>query len=149
MKTILAVILSFVGATSAFSGQQFDAATWRAVQTYEVAALLKVEGAQVGRIVAVRFNYRSEKLRHNQPSWFEASLWQHNPQEKKGFSGLRVMIAKKDLPAFKTVTSDFKSLAELTAYGRVEKVPDINDTYVRLLGRKVTLDAAGNATVDW
>ncbi|PZR70994.1 MAG: hypothetical protein DLM73_16770 [Chthoniobacterales bacterium] len=149
MKTILAFILSLLCATSAFSGQQFDAATWRAVHTYDIAALLKLEASLVGRIVTVHFNYRSEKLRHTEPSWFEASLWQRNPQEKKGFSGLRVMVAKKDLPAFKTITSDFKSLAELTAYGRVEKIPDLNDTCVRLLGRKVVVDAAGNATVDW
>jgi hypothetical protein len=88
-------------------------------------------------------------LRHLQPNWYEASIWQHDPKAKGGYSAQRVMVAKKDVPAFQTIASDFKSMSELTVYGRVEKDPDNNQTHLRLLGRKVETDAAGNATVDW
>jgi hypothetical protein len=149
IKTILTIFVSLACAASAFAGQRFDAATWRNVQTYDVPTLLKQEASLIGRIVAVRFHYRSEKLRHLQPSWYEASIWQHDPKGKKGFSALRVMVAKKDVPAFQTFTSDFNAMADVTVYGRVEQEPENNLTHLRLIGRKVEIDPAGNATVDW
>jgi hypothetical protein len=149
MKRILTAIVILACAASAFSGQRFDAAAWRGVQTYDVPALLRQEASLVGKIVAVHFNYRSEKLRHLLPSWYEASIWQRDPKAKSGFSALRVMVAKKDLAAFQSITSDFKSAGEVTVYGRIEKDPDNNFAYLRLIGRKVEIDSAGSATVDW
>jgi len=149
MKTILIAIFALVGLTSAFAGQRFDAATWKNVQTYDCPTLLQQEASLLGRIVGVRFHYRSGKLRHFAPNWYEAALWQNDPNAKKGFSGLRVIVAKKDVPAFETITSDSNSATEVTVYGHVEKDKDNNFVQVRLLGRKVALDSAGNATVDW
>jgi hypothetical protein len=149
MKKILITIVALTLANSGLAAQRVDAATWRNVQTYDVPTLLKQEGSLVGKVVAVRFHYRSEKLRHLQPNWYEASIWQHDPKAKRGFSALRVMVAKKDVPAFKTITSDFNSMNDLTVYGRIEKDPDNNLAHLRLLGTKVEVDAAGNATVDW
>ena len=149
MKTILTAIFAVIGLTTAVAGQQFDAATWKSVQTYDVPTLLKQEASLINRVVAVRFHYRSAKLRHLKPSWYEASIWQHDPKAKKGYSALRVWVAKKDVPAFESITSDFNSITETTVYARVEKDPDNNLAQLRLLGRKVSLDAAGNATVDW
>jgi hypothetical protein len=149
MKKILLAIAALTLAINAPAGQRFDAATWRNVQTYDVPTLLKQEASLIGKIVAVRFHYRSDKLRHLQPSWYEASIWQHDPKARNGFSALRVMVAKTDVPAFKTIPFDFNSMADLTVYGRIEKDPENNLTHLRLLGRKVEVDAAGNATVDW
>ncbi|HKP01888.1 MAG TPA: hypothetical protein VJU77_00875 [Chthoniobacterales bacterium] len=149
MKTILTAIFAVIGLTTAVAGQQFDAATWKNVQTYDVPTLLNQEASLINRVVAVRFHYRSAKLRHLKPSWYEASIWQHDPKAKKGYSALRVWVAKKDVPAFESITSDFNSMTETTVYAKVEKDPDNNLAQLRLLGRKVTLDAAGNATVDW
>ena len=149
MKTILIAISTVSFLTNAFAGQRFDAAAWKNVQTYDVPTLFKQEASLINRIVAVRFHYRSEKLRHLQPNWYEASIWQHDPSAKKGYSALRVMVAKKDVAAFQTITSDFHSMTENTVYARVEKDPDNNQAHLRLLGRKVALDSAGNAMVDW
>src|SRR3954468_941027 len=148
MKAILITIFAFFGLTSAFAGQHFDAATWKNVQTYDCPTLLNQESSLLGRIVAVRFHYRSGKLRHFAPNWYEAALWQNDPNAKKGFAGVRVIVGKKDVPAFETITSDSKSTAEVTVYGHVEKDKDNNFVQVRLLGRKVVVDSAGNATVD-
>ena len=148
MKRLLLLVI-ILGAGSAMAGQRFDAAAWRNVQTYDVPTLLQQESSLIGRIVGVRFHYRSPKLRHLQPNWYEAALWQHDPKAKKGYSALRAMIAKKDVPAFKEIPSDFNSMTEATVYARIEKDPDSNEAYLRVLGRKVTLDSAGNATVDW
>ena len=145
----LAVILGFTGAMSAFCGQQFDAAAWRGVQTYDVAALKKIESSLVGKVVGIRLNYRGDRISNQKPNWSEGSVWQYRPGEKDKFAFLRVMVAKKDLPAFKSIPSDFKSAAEVVVYGVVGRETDANFLFVRLLGRKVTLDAAGKATVDW
>jgi len=149
MKFLLIVITAFLGITAAFGGQRVDEKIWRNVQTYDVSTLLKQESSLIGRIVAVRFHYRSPKLRHLQPNWYEASLWQHDPNAKNGYSALRVMVAKKDVPAFETITSDFKSMSEVTVYGRIEKDPNHYLAYLRVLGRKADVDASGNATLDW
>ena len=149
MKIILITFAILICLSSAFAGRRFDAAAWRDVQTYDVPTLLKQEASLIGKVVAVRFHYRSAKLRHLQPSWYEASIWQHDPQAKSGVSAQRVMVAKADVPAFESITSDFKSMTDVTVYGRIEKDPDNNQTQLRLIGRKVAVDAAGNATVDW
>ena len=149
MKTILIAIAALIGLTNAFAGERVAAATWKSVQTYDTPTLLKQEASLLGRIVGVRFHYRSGKLRHFAPSWYEASLWQHDPNAKNGYSAVRVMVAKKDVPAFETITANPNSMAEVTVYGHVEKDADNNFVQVRLLGSKVTTDAAGNATIDW
>ena len=149
MKTILTTIATLICLTSAMAGHRIDAAVWRDVQTYDVLTLLKQEASLVGKIVAVRFHYRSAKLHHLRPKWYEASIWQHDPKAKGGFSAQRVVVAKIDFRAFESITSDSKSMADVTVYGRIEKDPDNNETQMHLIGRKVTLDAAGNATVDW
>src|SRR3979409_1291 len=141
MKTVLITLATLICLSSAMAGRRFDAAAWRNVQTYDLPILLKQEASLIGKVVAVRFHYRSAKLRHLAPNWYEASIWQHDPNAKSGFSALRVMIAKADVPAFESITSDFKSMAEVTVYGRIEKDPDSNQTQLRLIGRKVALDA--------
>jgi hypothetical protein len=69
MKKILITITALTLATSALAGQHFEAATWRNVQTYDVPTLLKQEASLIGKIVAVRFHYRSAKLRNG--SWWQ------------------------------------------------------------------------------
>jgi hypothetical protein len=149
MKRILVAICALICAGDALAGQRFDAAAWKNVQTYDVTTLVQQEASLLGRIVAVRFHYRSEKLRHFEPNWYEAALWQNDAKAKNGHAPLRVVVAKKDIPAFQTLPSDFNAMTELTVYGRVEKDPDYNQAYLRVLGCKVTADGAGNATVGW
>jgi hypothetical protein len=149
MKTILTVILSFAAALSAFSDQRFDAAAWRDIQTYDIPALQKIQGTMIGQVVGVRINYRSDRISHRKPNWYESSIWHSAPAEKSKFAYLRVYVAKKDLSAFKSIPSDFRSAQEIVVYGQVARDSEANFLYIRLLGRNVTLDPAGNATVDW
>ena len=151
MKKILslAVVLGFVGAMNAFGGQQLKRDTWRGVQTYDLPALQKIESSQVGNIVGVRINYRGKRISHPRPNWYEGSIWRHRPGDKDKFPFLRVMVAKKDLPSFNSIPTDFQSPAEIVVYGEVGRDTQANFLFIRLLGRKVTLDASGNATVDW
>lgn len=149
-KTLtLALLVSFAGALSAFAGHPVNAAAWRGVQTYDLRALQKIESSQVGKIVGVRINYRHERIRHPRPSWYEGSIWSYRPAEKEKFAFLRVMVAKKDLPAFKSIPTDFKSPVEIVVYGQVQRDTEASFLFIRLLGRKATVDSAGNATIDW
>ena len=129
--------------------QQVSAAAWRGVQTYDLRALQKIESSQVGKIVGVRVNYRHERIRHPAPSWYEGSIWSYRPAEKEKFAFLRVMVAKKELAAFKSMPTDFQSPTEIVVYGQVQRDTQASYLFIRLLGRKATVDAAGNATIDW
>ena len=59
------------------------------------------------------------------------------------------MVAKKDLPAFKSIPTEFQSPDEFVVYGMVERDTSANFLFIRLLGRKAAVDPAGNATIDW
>jgi hypothetical protein len=132
MRTIVTTFVSLACVASAL-GEPTDSPK---MPTFDVPAFLEQQGTLLNRTVAIRFNYRSEKLRHLQPNWYEASLWQRDPKAKSGFSFVRVMVAKKDLPAFKSIPSDFQSAVQLTAYGRVEREPEAHYIYLRVLGGK-------------
>ena len=133
---------------SAFAEHQLNAAAWAGVQTYELRALQKIESSQVNKIVGVRINYRGNRISHPKPNWYDSAVWSHRPGEKEKFAYLRVWVAKKDLPAFKSLPTDFQS-PEMVVYGRVQRDTRVNFLYMELMGRKVTIDAAGNATIDW
>ena len=149
-KTLcLALLLGLVGAMSAFAGHQMNAAAWAGVQTHDLRALQKIESSQVGKIVGVRINYRHDRISHPKPSWYEGSIWSYRPGEKEKFAFLRVMVAKKDLPAFKSIPTNFQSPGEIVVYGQVQRDTEANFLFIRLLGRKATVDPAGNATIDW
>ena len=130
---ILFLLLAFVA--SAFAAPQPES-TPRDLPTFDVRTFLEQQGTLLNRTVAVRFHYRREKIRHPHPNWYQASLWQRDAKAKRGYSFVRVMVAKKDLAAFKSIPSDFQSATELTAYGRVERDPEANFIYLRMQGGK-------------
>ncbi|HVF71624.1 MAG TPA: hypothetical protein VM940_08445 [Chthoniobacterales bacterium] len=149
MKTLLIAIAILASVGFASAGQRIDAAAWKNVQTYDVATVLEKAPSLIGQVVGVRFHYRSPKLRHLLPGWYQAALWQHDPKAKKGYSAFRVMIAKKDVPAFESITSDFNAMTDIVVYGRIEKDPEINEVHLRVFGRKAAVDGARNALIDW
>ena len=70
------------------------------------------------------------------------------PGQSGKFVNVAVMVAKPDLEAFKSIPTD-TSGTEITLYGRVEYEIRSNYRFLRLVGRNVSTDAAGNATVTW
>src|ERR1700732_3001439 len=107
MKKILsfAVTASLLGVAAAFSSEGTRAKNWNNVQTYDVAALQKDLAAQRGKVVGVRCNFRGKDIRHVKPNWSESSIWRKSPSGN-GFVDIRVMVAKKDLPVFKSITNE-------------------------------------------
>ena len=145
------VVLTVVGAINAFcAGVRYDANTWRGVQTYDVRTLTKDLASHARQLVAVKFNFRGKDIRHLKPNWYQGSIWKADPDEKGKFTDVRVMVAKADLAAFKSFPAQGASSApDLVLYGRVERDPEANFLFIRLVGRNATVDAAGNATVSW
>jgi hypothetical protein len=152
MKKVSSLILALIciGAINArAAGARFDAKTWQALQAYDVRALSKNFRAHVGELVAMKFNFRGKDIHHLKPNWYEGSVWQPDPQGKKGFSDVRVMVSKKDSPAFKSITTDSTSSTEITIYGRVLLDSESNFAFVQVLGRNAAVDPSGNVNVSW
>jgi hypothetical protein len=151
MKKMLRVGIAFAcfAMQPAFCDQKVDAKSWQNIGKFEPSTLSKTLGDHVGQLVAVRFNFRGKDIRHIKPNWYQGSVWQPDPAAKKGFSNVRVLCAKKDLTAFTSITPAATSRAWLTLYGRVESDADNHFYFVRVLGRKATLDSAGNAVISW
>jgi hypothetical protein len=144
----LIAVVTFFGARIAFCAEKLDAITWHSLQTYDVSALKKIEELQVGKIVGVRCHFRSKRIQHVKPSWYEATLWHHNSQNRRTpFSYIRVKVARKDLPAFEALPSDFRSGPPMTIYGEVQK--DAESAFVRLIGRRVNRGPDRSATISW
>lgn len=101
------------------------------------------------QLVAVKFTFRGKDIYHMKPNWFEGSLWQVDPKERKGFSRVRVQVAKADLPAFKTFTENAASSEELTVYGWVQRDLGSSYIFVELLGRNPATDANGTTSFSW
>jgi hypothetical protein len=104
--------------------------------------------AHTRQLVGVKCNFRGKDIRHMKPNWYQSSLWQPIPGKSGKFGYVPVMVAKADLDAFKSIPTD-SSGAEITLYGHVEYDIGPNYRFVRLIGRNVQTDAAGNATVTW
>ena len=127
---------------------RYDAKVWRAVQTYDLATLSKDLDVHMRELAAVKCDFRGKDIRHTKPNWYESSIWQPIPGQSEKFAHIPVMVAKPDLKAFKFIPTD-SSGAEITLYGRVEYDVAAKFKFLRLVGRQVTVDSAGNATVTW
>lgn len=151
MKTKILVFVSLItlsaGATAFCADKGAPVTNWNNVQTFDLVALQKNIAPEQGKVVGVRCNFRGKDIHHMKPNWFESSIWQKKP-DGKGFADLRVMIAKKDLDAFKSIKTESGG-EDFVLYGRVERDIEANFFYVRLLGRNATTDAKGNATLVW
>ena len=149
MKTIFSIVAlaGLLTATTAFCSEGTRVKNWDNVQTYDVTALQKDLAAQRGKVVGVRCNFRGKDIHHMKPNWFESSIWQKKPSGK-GFVDLRVMVATKDLAAFKSITTE-PGGSDMVLYGKVERDIEANFLFVRLLGRTATVDSSGNAAIVW
>ena len=146
---VLTVALSGAITHLVFGDQKINARTWQVAEKFDPATLSNTLSNQIGKTIAVQFNFRGKNIHHIKPNWYEGSLWQPDANARKGFSFVRVIVAKKDLEPFKTITSDSTSPRRLTVYGRVEHDPENNFYFVHLFGRKVAVDSTGNANVTW
>ena len=153
MKRILALTSALVIGCGAIALAKekpitYKADAWRSVQVIDVVTLSKSMDAHTRQLVGVKCNFRGKDIRHMKPNWYQSSIWQPIPGKSGKFAYVPVMVAKADLDAFKSIPTD-SSGTEITLYGKVEYDIGPNYRFVRLIGRNVQTDAAGNATVTW
>ena len=69
------LLLACLAPSPAFAAQRIKAKAWRAVKTYDMPTLQKVEPLPLRQVVGLRFNYRQRDIRHLKPNWFYSSIW--------------------------------------------------------------------------
>ena len=144
------MICSLLAGTTAFAADKgIKIRHWKEVETVDVAVLKNSMEGRARQTIRVRFTFRGKDIRHMKPNWYQASLWQPNPNGN-GFADVQVMVAKKDLPAFKAITTNAQSPEFMTVYGQVLRDSErSNFIFVRLMGRNATIDDKGDATLTW
>ena len=147
-RFFLSLAVSFL-VTPAFAGMQFDAKTWRSLHTTDVRSLNKDISNRAGQLVELRCNFRGKDIHHLKPGWYASSIWQTDPEGKKGFSDVHVMVSQKDVAAFKALPADSSSTGDITLYGKVMRDPALRFVFVRLIGRTTVVDPSGNVVVSW
>ena len=148
---LLALLFTHIPAEAAkpAEGRQVDAKNWGHLQTVDVNTLARNLDSSVHQLVAVKFTFRGKDIYHMKPNWFEGSIWQVDPKEHKGFSKVRVQVAKADIAAFKAITENAASTEELTIYGWVQRDFDSKYIFVEALGRNATTDSSGKTHFSW
>lgn len=152
MKTLLALAGLFLAASfsPALLAQRLTAESFAQVKTYNVSELGKLDRIPANRLIGIRFNYRHERIRKLKPNWYQASLWQYAPGEKKKFAYVQVMVPQKALEQFKTLPTKFDTGTEHVAYGEIRRDAEATKwRFIRLFGTKADRDAAGNVTLGW
>ncbi len=152
MKHLFRVLLvvSCLNGSPFLRAERISAEAVATLKTYQVSDLQKLDRIPLRQPIAIKFNYRHQKIRHLKPGWYQGSLWGYAVEGKKKYVFVQVMIAKKDLPAFKAITTDFEAGVEQVGYGQV--LQDREATrwqFVRLFGTKMENDPAGGAIVSW
>ena len=132
-------------------GRQVDAKSWSHLQTVDVNTLARSLDSYVHHLVAIKFTFRGKDIYHMKANWFEGSLWQADEKSGKGFSKVRVQIAKADIAAFKSITENAASTEELTLYGWVQRDVGAKYIFVEALGRSATTatDNSGKTSFSW
>lgn len=158
MRRILLILLSLAIGLSAhagqvriFAGARFDAKAWANLEKFDVKTLSKDRAldANVGRLVELHFQFRSKELRHLKPNWYQASVWQASPEQRRGFVSVPVMIANTDLKAFEAFTTDHQATADLKLYGQVLYDFGINYVFIRVIGTNTFVDGEGKTNITW
>ena len=142
MKKLLVAFLILIS-PSLFAAARFDAKTWKTLQTYDVRTLSKDFESHIGELVEIRFNFRGKDIHHQKSAFYQSSIWQPDPESRKHFADVKVMVAHKDIKAFKALPTDGSSAGEMIVYGRVLRDSDAHYVFVRLIGRNVAMDSAG------
>ena len=120
--------------SSAPAAPKMDARAWRAVKTYDMVALQKIEPLPLRQKIGVRFNYRARDIRHLKPNWFYCSVWSVSGADGQGsVNSVPVMVAKADVPAFTKLPANRESAGKYIAYGEILKDAESNLIFLRVI----------------
>jgi hypothetical protein len=137
MKRILLPFVSALIASNIFAAPipYDDAKKARGgVPIYDVVTLSRDLDRHMGELIAVQCNFRGKDIHHLKPNWYEGSIWKPDPEKRGKFASVRVIIAKKDLDAFKSIPTAASGDA-IILYGRVEHDVEAHFSFLRLVSR--------------
>jgi hypothetical protein len=137
MKRILLPFVSALIASNIFAApiSYDDAKKARGgVPIYDVVTLSRDLDKHMGELIAVQCNFRGKDIHHLKPNWYEGSIWKPDPEKRGKFASVRVMIAKKDLDAFKSIPTAASGDA-IILNGRVEHDVEAHFSFLRLVSR--------------
>ena len=137
MKRILLPFVSALIASNIFAAPipYDDAKRARGgVPIYDVVTLSGDLDRHMGELIAVQCNFRGKDIHHLKPNWYEGSIWKPDSEKRGKFANVRVMIAKKDLDAFKSIPTAASGDA-IILYGRVEHDVEAHFSFLRLVSR--------------
>lgn len=130
--------------------QRLSSDAFARVSTYDVVQLDQLDRIPENQLIGIRFNYRHERIRKLKPNWYQGSLWQYAPGEKRKFAYVQVMIPQKALAQFKALPAKFDAGTEHVAYGEVRRDTEATKwRFIRLFGTKAERDPAGKVTIGW
>ncbi|HEV3244592.1 MAG TPA: hypothetical protein VGZ31_09285 [Chthoniobacterales bacterium] len=135
MKRILLPFVSALIASNIFAApiSYDDAKKARCgVPIYDVVTLSRDLDRHMGELIAVQCNFRGKDIHHLKPNWYEGSIWKPDPEKRGKFASVRIMIAKKDLDAFKSIPTAASGDA-IILYGRVEHDVEAHFSFLRLV----------------
>ena len=110
---------------------------------YDVVTLSKYLDQHMGEQIAVLCHSRGKDIRHLKPNWYESSIWQPDPEKRGKFAIVRVMIAKKDLDAFKAIPT-VGSSDGIILQGHVEHDVQANFSFLRLIYSNAPRDTSAH-----
>jgi hypothetical protein len=146
MKRILLLFVGALIANNVFAApiSVEDAKRARGgVPMYDVVTLSRDLDKHMGEFVAVKCNFRGKDIHHLKPNWYESSIWQPDPEKRGKFANVRVMIAKKDLDAFKSIPTAASGDA-IILNGRVEHDAAANFSFLRLISSNAPPDMSAH-----
>lgn len=122
-------------------------------QHNESCDLLKLKRAEfslVGKVIAVRFNYRNTFLRETAPGLFEGRLALClSGQGSDTFTHFNVVFSKEGLAWFERLPTDSRSPRPTIVFAEVMKNSQ-GRVYLRLVGWKVKVGMSGGGTeISW
>ena len=146
----LLLLTFFLGVSSTFAAERYDAKTWRRVKTHDMAALAKIDPMPLRQVVGVRFNYRHPQTTHLKPNWFYSSIWSVTRSGNRAdFSHIPIMVAKADLETFKALPTNPESAGKFVVYGQVLQDSEAGFLFLRLIGTKVKHEKRGRVAISW
>ena len=113
------------------------------VPIYDVVTLSRDLDKHMGELVAVLCNSRGQDIHHLKPNWYEGSIWKPDPEKRGKFASVRVMVAKKDLDAFKSIPTSAPGGATILQ-GRVEHDAQANFSFLRLIYSNAPRDTSAH-----
>jgi hypothetical protein len=106
------------------------------VPIYDVVTLSKYLDQHMGEQICVVCRFRGKDIHQLKPNWYESSISQPDPQKKGQSANVRVVIAKKDLDAFKSIPTAVSGDAIILC-GHVEHDDQAHFSFLRLVSRNV------------